>query len=99
MDALISSLTGAAWLGVAAFLLWNAVACLRRASSQDANLPFFGMLGRRGVTVAQAEQAVGISEVSRAVRRCVFCRSNTACREHLSDECPNVTVLERASSR
>jgi hypothetical protein len=104
MDAFVSSFIGAAWLGITAVLLWSVVACMRRARSQDENLPFFGMLGRQGLTVAQAEEAVGISEVSRAVRRCVLCRSNEACRAEFAGsqpashdpDCPNAGVLERA---
>ena len=103
MDAFVSSLIGAASVGVAAFLVWNVLACLQRARSQDADLPFFGMLARRGVTVAQAEEAAGIPEVSRAVRRCVFCRSNEACRAELAGsqsashdhDCPNAGLIER----
>jgi hypothetical protein len=96
MDTFVTSLIAAAWVGVAVLLGWNVLRSLKRARSQDANLPFFGMLRRYGLSEAKAEEAVGIAEVSRAVRRCVFCRSNEACREKLADECPNAGLLERA---
>jgi len=106
MEAILPSLMGAAWLGIAALLVWNVFYSLRRASRQDGNLPFLGMLGRRGLTVVKVEDTVGIAETARAVRRCVFCGGNEACRAefagkgqgvaHLEANCPNAGVIERA---
>jgi hypothetical protein len=106
MDAILSGLIGAAWLGIAGLLAWNVFQALRRVRNQDGNLPFFGMLARRGISLTRAEQAVGIEEVSRAVRRCMLCSGNEACRKDFAGgqsrkssepvDCPNTATLERA---
>jgi hypothetical protein len=98
MDAIVQTVIGAAWLVLATGLAWSAFRAVQRVRSQDGAPPFFRMLSRRGVSVTQAEEAVGISELSRAVRRCVLCSGNEACRANLAGheaDCPNAGVLER----
>ena len=101
MNDIVSSLIAAAWMGIAAILAWSLFQAARRVRNQDADVPFFRVLGRRGVTLTQAEEAVGIAELSHAVRRCVLCRDNEACRAdsshagHAEADCPNASMLKR----
>lgn len=96
MNAFAATAVAFAATAAAALLVWNMVHSLRLALRQDGNLPFFAMLRQRGITPGELEEAVGTAEASRAVRRCVFCASNEACREKLARECPNAPVFERA---
>ena len=99
MDTVVSSLIGTAWVGIAAILAWSLFRAAQRVRDQDGEAPFFRMLSRTGVTLTQAEEAVGIAQLSSAVRRCVLCASNETCRarrsSHAEPGCPNATVFER----
>jgi hypothetical protein len=44
-----TGLIGAAWLVIAAMLLWGVVSSVRRALSDNTPPPFFVMLERRGL--------------------------------------------------
>ncbi len=83
------------WLAIVGMLLWGIAAGLRTALRNDARLPFFGMLERQGLTLRQVEEAVGIDELARAVRRCTFCASRSSCGRH-PVRCPNEPLLRRA---
>ena len=83
------------WLAIAGMLLWGIVAGWRTALRNDAPLPFFGMIERRGLTLRQMEEAVGMDELARAVRRCTFCAARSDCGRHPVC-CPNEPLLRRA---
>jgi len=70
-----------------------------RAQTQNCDrLPFFGMLERRGVTLNQVEEVVGIDALARAVRRCSLCAGRSDCRLDW-DICPNEPLFRRAMNR
>jgi hypothetical protein len=97
MDANLSVITGSIiiWLAIAAMLLWGTVAGLRTVLRNNTRLPFFGMIERRGLTLRQVEEVVGMDELARAVRRCTFCAARSSCSEH-PVRCPNEPLLRRA---
>jgi hypothetical protein len=90
-----SGLMGAAWLAIGVVFVWSLAGALRRALWERSPLPFYGMLERRGLTAAQLEQAVGVGEVARAVRRCVHCARRSDCGRGPVD-CPNEPLFQRA---
>jgi hypothetical protein len=87
-----TGLIGAAWLAIAAMLLWGVVSSVRRALGDDTPLPFFVMLERRGLTATQLEAAAGIGGVARALRRCAYCAGRTDCGGRAVD-CPNEALI------
>jgi uncharacterized protein DUF6455 len=105
MDTSILNPIGAAWLAVAAALVWALVHGLRRILGDDAAPPFFDMLARQGIRLAKVEALAGIRETARAVRRCALCGKKEACRAELSRgasggrpaDCPNAEMMERAA--
>jgi hypothetical protein len=79
-----------------------AFAC-RRTLRGEAPPPFFGMLQRQGLTLKQAEEAVGIEGLAAGVRRCALCGEQHACRARFAlgwlasrkIDCPNKSLFER----
>ena len=90
-----TGLIGAASLAVAAVLLWGLVNGLRKVLGNRARLPFFNMLERRGLTLTQVEEAVGMNQLARALRRCAHCGTRQECGRHIVD-CPNEPLFRRA---
>lgn len=95
MDTLVTGLIGFAWVAIAALLLLGVVDGLRKVLWNDGPLPFFGMLERQGLTLTQVEEAVGINELSRAVRRCAHCTARSDCGRR-ANCCPNEPLFRRA---
>ena len=95
MDGFDPIILGVVWLAIAALLVWGVVDALRRLLRNDTPLPLFGMLERQGLTLAQAEQVVGINELSHAVRRCALCAVRSECGRRAAF-CPNGSLLLRA---
>lgn len=101
-DSLLPALAaGVLLIGIAVFAF--AIAW-RRVMHAEAPVPFFTMLERRGLTLTQAEEALGIDGLSAGVRRCVLCGEQHACRKSFAFgwlasrpvDCPNEKLLERA---
>lgn len=95
METIVQATVAVAWLAIAAILLWSVVEGTRRALKDDGPLPIFALLERRGLTIRQVEEAVGMNELARAVRRCVHCASRSDCRPD-AVFCPNEPILRRA---
>ena len=95
MDAYLPGLIGALWLVCGATLIWGVAESLRRAMAGEGTLPWFDRLASRGLTPVQAEQAVGVEQLARAVRRRVLCREHAACSAGRPVDCPNASTLER----
>lgn len=95
MDMFVYILQGAFSLAIAGLLVWGVSVGLRRVLGNDRRLPFFDMLERQGLTLAQAEEVVGINELSRAVRRCAHCAARSDCGGRAAF-CPNGSLLLRA---
>ena len=87
-----TGLIGAAWLAIAAVLLWGVVSSVRRALSDDTPPPVCVKLERRGRTATQLEAAAGIGGVARALRRCVYCAGRSDCGGRAVD-CPNEALI------
>jgi len=94
MNAYVPGLIGVLWGICAVVLLCSVVDGFRRSLAQG-TLPWFDMLARRGLTSAQAEQAVGAEQLARAVRRCMLCRGRAACSAGQPVDCPNASTLEK----
>ena len=92
MDNLVTGLLGAAWLAIAAVLLWRVVDGVRKSMRDDSPLPLFLMLERHGLTVAQVEAIAGIEVLARALRRCAHCRARPDCGPRRV-ECLNEALL------
>jgi hypothetical protein len=92
MDKFVAISVGAAWLAIFVMLVWVIVSGLRRQLRNDGPLPFFGVLERKGLTLAQVEQAAGIEQLARAVGRCSLCEERKACGTRA---CPNDALLSR----
>lgn len=76
MDTAINfAVTGAA-LALGAVLVYHAFDTWRRGEP----LPFFQMLERYGLSVAQAEKAVGREAIAAAERRCALCPDRQDCK-------------------
>jgi ferredoxin len=95
MDAYLQGLSGILWGVCTAVLAWNVIDGWHKALARGASVPWFGKLARRGLTPAQAEQAIGTAQLARAVRRCVLCGGRPACSAGCSVDCPNASTLER----
>lgn len=105
MATLVTAVIGVAWLTLAALLLFWFASGLRKIVAESASLPFFDLLERRGLAPDELEKAIGIHEMSRAVRRCALCGLKRACRAEVSrasparwrDDCPNAAMLVRVA--
>lgn len=95
MDTILETSAIIAWLAIAAILLWGVVEGMRKVLKDDGPLPIFAMLERRGLTLRQVEEAVGMNELARAVRRCAHCASRSDCGPD-AVFCPNEPILRRA---
>jgi hypothetical protein len=80
MDTAIDLALTAAWLAFGALLAYGAFAAWRRVEP----LPFFRVLGRHGLSVAQAEAAAGPEALAAALRRCALCSEKKACARALA---------------
>ena len=80
MDTAISLVLTAAWLAFGALLAYGVFDAWRRVEP----LPFFQVLERHGLSVAQAEEAAGREAVAAAVRRCALCSDGKACARALA---------------
>ena len=91
MDILLAITLSAVWAAIAVLCAWSLAAAWRRALRDEAPLPIFAVLGRRGLQrLEQAPEALAV-----AVRRCALCREKARCRESLASgrgaapDCPN----------
>lgn len=87
---------GVAWIAMSLLAAWREMFADRTA------LPFFEVVQRRGLTLAQLEAGAGIASLARAVRRCALCAGKGECREELAADpaaqprdCPNAAFLRR----
>ena len=95
-----SVLLGVAWLAIGALLVAGIVDSFRRIWSSDAPLPLFREIERRGLTPARAEDAVGMTQLVGAVRRCTLCPARPQCEFGPAPlDCPNEEILRRAAGR
>jgi ferredoxin len=92
MDNLVAIAVGAAWLAIFVMLVWGIVSGLRRQLRDEGPLPFFAVLERKGLSVAQVEHAAGVEQLARAVGRCSLCEERKACGTRA---CPNDALLSR----
>ncbi len=95
MNAYVDAIMIVAWVAIAVMLVWGLAAGTRKVLSSPAPLPFFRMLERQGLTLAQVEEVVGISGLSRAVRRCALCAGSSDCGRR-AIACPNEPLFRRA---
>ena len=75
MDTAISFALTGAWLALGALLAYRVYDAWRRVEP----LPFFQVLERHGLSVAQAEAAAGGEALAAALRRCAMCSDRQAC--------------------
>jgi hypothetical protein len=92
-----TGLIGAAWLAIAAVLVWVVVDGMRRVLGDPTPLPFFVMLERRGLTALQVEAAAGIGGVARALRRCAHCAGRRDCGRQREVDCPNEALIRHVT--
>lgn len=95
MNIIVGSAIAAAWLAILAMLAWGVVSGWRRVMEDERPLPFFGKLDALGVSVPQAQEAVGMVALSAAVRRCALCSEKAACAAGRRVACPNTELLAR----
>lgn len=95
METIVQATVAVAWLAIAAILLWSIVEGVRKVLRDDGQLPIFAMLERQRLTLRQVEEAVGMNELARAVRRCAHCASRSDCGLD-AVFCPNEPILRRA---
>jgi len=94
----VSVLIGVAWLAIGAAMLAGTVGSFRKAWSSEARLPLFREMERRGLTPERAEDAVGMTQLACATRRCTFCAQRPRCERGAAPlDCPNEEVLRRSS--
>jgi hypothetical protein len=99
MDTAIDFAVLGAALALGAVLVYHAFDTWRRGEP----LPFFQMLERYGLSVAQAEKAVGPEALAAAVRRCELCPDRQDCKFALACHrfgrgplaCPNAAFFEQ----
>jgi hypothetical protein len=93
-------LIGVAWLAIVAVLVAGAVNAFRKGWSNDAPLPLFRELERRGSTPERAGELLGAGQLAHAARRCTYCVTRWEC-EHgpAPAYCPNEEILRRVSAR
>jgi hypothetical protein len=107
MENMVTILIGAAWMAILGMLVWGVLSGWRRQMLSDLPLPFFRLLGRDGLTLAQAEAAVGVNELANAASRCATCASRGACEAGVLGGwlgrrpagCPNGSLFDRLSGR
>ena len=75
MDTAISFALTGAWLALGAVLAYGVFLAWRRVEP----LPFFQVLERHGLSVAQAEKATGREALAAALQRCALCSDRQAC--------------------
>lgn len=88
---------GVAWLAILGVLAWGGALELWRSMRGPERAPFFGMLGRRGISLVQAEQVAGFDGLRAAAGRCASCGAREGCRRALrwgwlgfeAPPCPN----------
>jgi hypothetical protein len=80
MDTVIALALTAAWLALGALLAYHVFVAWRRVEPP----PFFEVLQRHGLSVTQAEEAVGREALATAVRRCALCSQKKACARALA---------------
>ena len=94
----VGVLIGMAWLAIGAVMLAGTVGAFRKAWSSGAPLPLFRELARRGHTPERAEDAVGMTQLACAMRRCTFCAARQQCERGVAPvDCPNEDLLRRAA--
>jgi hypothetical protein len=75
MDTVIDLALTAAWLAFGALLVYAVFDAWRRREL----LPFFEVLERHGLSITQAEEAVGHDALAAALRRCALCSDRKGC--------------------
>jgi len=94
MEYIVQGIVAVAWLAIVAILLWILMEGMGKFLKDDGPLPFFKRLEREGLTRRRIEDAVGMDEFVRAVRRCTFCAARSKCGRYPVD-CPNEPLLRR----
>ena len=95
MENIAQFTVAVASLAIVVILLWALLEGMGKFLRDDGPLPFFGLLEREGLTPRQVEEAVGMDELARAVRRCTFCAGRFKCGQY-PVACPNESLLRRA---
>ena len=98
-------LVGLAWLAILAMLAGGVVVETLRLMHGPEKAPFFGALERRGLTLLEAEQAVGVRGVGEAASRCASCGVRDPCLRALrwgwlgfaAPPCPNAAFFARVA--
>jgi hypothetical protein len=80
MDTAIDLALTTAWLALGALLAYGVFDAWRRVEP----LPFFQVLKRQGLSLAQAEEAAGPEALAAALRRCELCSDRKACARALA---------------
>ena len=99
MESFASVLAAAMLAMVAVLLGYGLAVAWGRALHAETPLPFYGMLRREGLSPGEARDAVGLSTLAVASRRCAFCASGAQCRARLAagapavDGCPNAGLF------
>ena len=94
---------GLAWLLILAVLAGTVAVEAWRAMRGEPALPLSGLLERKGLSLIQAEEAVGTAGLGAAARRCAACGSRQACARALrwgwlgfrAPPCPNAGFFTR----
>lgn len=92
MDKFVAIAVGGAWLAIFLMLIWGIASGVRRQLRDSGPLPFFDVLGRYGLSVAQVQEAAGVAQLAQAVRRCALCPDRQSC---ATPACPNDDLLRR----
>jgi hypothetical protein len=100
MDTFVTLALAAAWTAIIAMLFWGVAVAWRNVMSQTGVLPFFRMVERRGVSLAELEHRPG--DLGRALRRCTNCSERSSCDAWLAGggrapSCPNGAYLDNAA--
>lgn len=80
METAIDLALTAGWLALGALLAYGVFDAWRRVEPP----PFFQVLKRHGLSVAQAEEAAGREALAVALRRCALCSDRKACARALA---------------
>lgn len=92
-------------LAVGALLAFGLATAWRRVTQDDAPLPMFDMLRRRGLAPEWIEAAAGTEAMAHAVRRCALCSAKQECRQRAATgipapaDCPNSNLFAQVSAR
>jgi hypothetical protein len=103
MENWVNFLIAAAWVAILAVLLWGTATSWRRQLRDSGPLPMFRLLEREGVSVDNAEQAVGMGALLQAAGRCAVCPARRACESGVAggwlgrrpQDCPNAALFDR----